>query len=155
MTRIWIKTGVVIFARAASCLSTLLNSHIFYYLMWRFKTLVSNSRYYFICKLMLPTVFKPSDFAIIHSDGHSDFDIEKKIVLRDPNGRKLDLRLNYVRHPDSGGAFKVQIYSPYLVVNKTGLPFQVKSVRSSRAGPPQEVAGDSRIGMIISSCSRF
>ncbi|KAI0321342.1 hypothetical protein OF83DRAFT_1274656 [Amylostereum chailletii] len=90
------------------------------------------------------TVFKPSDFSIINTDGRSDYDIENKLTLQDPHGRKLDLRLNYVRYPDAGGAFKVQIYSPYLLVNKTGLPFGVRSVRSNRAGSPQDVAGDTR-----------
>ena len=41
-------------------------------------------------------VFKPSDFAIINTDGNSDFDVEDKLVLRDANGRKLDLKLNYM-----------------------------------------------------------
>ncbi|KAJ6604648.1 vacuolar protein sorting-associated protein 13 [Mycena vulgaris] len=77
------------------------------------------------------TVFKPSDFAIINTNAHSDFDIETRLSLRDSNDRKLDLKLNYVRYPDSGGAFKVQIYSPYLIINKMGLPFG-------------DVAGDTR-----------
>lgn len=42
------------------------------------------------------SVFKPSDFAIINTNVHSDFDIESKLTVRDSNGRKLDLRLNYV-----------------------------------------------------------
>lgn len=46
--------------------------------------------------LMGMTVFKPSDFAIINTDGNSDFDVENKLVLRDANGRKLDLKLNYM-----------------------------------------------------------
>ena len=41
-------------------------------------------------------VFKPSDFAIINTDGSADFDTESKITLRDTKDRKLDLRLNYV-----------------------------------------------------------
>ncbi|KAJ7254114.1 hypothetical protein B0H12DRAFT_1202424 [Mycena haematopus] len=89
------------------------------------------------------TVFKPSDFAIINTNPNSDFNIEKRLSLRDANDRKLDLKLNYVRYPDSGGAFKVQIYSPYLIVNKMGLPFGVRS-RSGRPGSPQDVAGDTR-----------
>ncbi|KAG5647989.1 hypothetical protein DXG03_007023 [Asterophora parasitica] len=80
------------------------------------------------------TVFKPSEFAIINTDGHSDFDIENRLTLQDQQNRKLDLRLNYVRYPESGGAFKVQIYSPYIFINKTGLPFSIKSARSTRAG---------------------
>ncbi|KAF9459895.1 vacuolar protein sorting-associated protein 13 [Collybia nuda] len=89
------------------------------------------------------TVFKPSDFAIINTDGHSDFDIETRLTLRDQNDRKLDLKLNYIRYPESGGAFKVQIYSPYIVVNKTGLPLLVRSTRLPRSGY-QDVAGDDR-----------
>ncbi|KIM48205.1 hypothetical protein M413DRAFT_439924 [Hebeloma cylindrosporum] len=89
------------------------------------------------------TVFKPSEFTIINTDGNSDFDIEENLTLRDQFDRKLELKLNYVRHTESGGAFKVQIYSPYIIVNKTGLPFFVKSVRSTRAGS-QDSAGDTR-----------
>ncbi|KAI8995643.1 vacuolar protein sorting-associated protein 13 [Trametes punicea] len=91
------------------------------------------------------TVFKPSDFAIINTDANSDFDVENKVVLRDPAGRKLELRLNYVHHPNSGGSFKVQIYSPYIVLNKTGLPFAIRPSRS-RVGSPAEVAGETRPG---------
>ncbi|KAF7791866.1 hypothetical protein EIP86_002890 [Pleurotus ostreatoroseus] len=90
------------------------------------------------------TVFKPSDFAIINTDGSADFDIETKITLRDSKDRKLDLRLNYVRYPDSGGAFKVQVYCPFLVINKTGLPFSVSPWRANRLGSSQDVAGDTR-----------
>ncbi|KAF9453814.1 vacuolar protein sorting-associated protein 13 [Macrolepiota fuliginosa MF-IS2] len=95
------------------------------------------------------TVFKPSDFSIINTDGHSDFDIENQLTLRDQQGRKLELRLNYIRYPDSGGAFKVQIYSPYIVVNKTRMPFSVRS-KSVRAGS-QDAAGDSRPDVLAES----
>ncbi|KAG6898100.1 hypothetical protein C0992_005427 [Termitomyces sp. T32_za158] len=87
------------------------------------------------------SVFKPSDFAIINTDGHSDFEIETRLILQDQHNRKLHLRLNYVRYPESGGAFKVQIYCPCIVINKTGLPFSVKSARSTRTGS-KDVAGE-------------
>ncbi|KAF8591826.1 vacuolar protein sorting-associated protein 13 [Ramaria rubella] len=90
------------------------------------------------------TCFKPSDWAIINTGANADVDTERQFSLRDAEGQKLDLRLNYVRYADSGGAFKVQIYCPYIVVNKTGLPFQLRSLRSTRAGVPQEVAGEKR-----------
>ncbi|KAK7064233.1 hypothetical protein R3P38DRAFT_3417731, partial [Favolaschia claudopus] len=93
------------------------------------------------------TVFKPSDFAIINTNPNSDFDIEKRLSLRDTSDRRLDLKLNYVRYPDSGGAFRVQIYSPYLIINKMGLPFGVKS-RSGRTGSPQDVAGETRADIL-------
>lgn len=41
-------------------------------------------------------VFKPSDFAIINTDGNSDFDVENSLILRDASDRKLELKLNYV-----------------------------------------------------------
>ncbi|TFY80723.1 hypothetical protein EWM64_g3289 [Hericium alpestre] len=88
------------------------------------------------------TVFKPSDFAIINTDGNTDFDVENRLVLEDRHGRKLNLNLNYIRYPDAGGAFKVQIYSPYLLVNKTGLSFAVRSL--SRSGAAHDAAGDTR-----------
>lgn len=94
------------------------------------------------------TVFKPSDFAIVNTDGHGDFDIEHFLTLRDEIDRKLDLKLNYIRYPDSGGAFRVQIYAPYLVINKTGLPFGIRASRSSRVTSMQEVAGDTRPEML-------
>ncbi|KAJ3800717.1 vacuolar protein sorting-associated protein 13 [Lentinula aff. detonsa] len=95
------------------------------------------------------TIFKPSDFAIINTDGHGDFDVENRLTLLDRSNRKLNLNLNYVRYPDSGGAFKVQIYSPYLVVNKTGLPFSIKSTRPNRVVAPQDVAGDTNTSTLI------
>ncbi|CCL98963.1 uncharacterized protein FIBRA_00971 [Fibroporia radiculosa] len=90
------------------------------------------------------TVFKQSEFAIINTDGNSDFDVESRLILRDSLDHKLDLRLNYVRDPDGGGSFKVQIYCPYLVINKTGLPFAVKPGRSNRINGAQDMAGDTR-----------
>ncbi|KAL1697196.1 hypothetical protein GGG16DRAFT_107114 [Schizophyllum commune] len=88
------------------------------------------------------TDFKPSEFSIVNTDAHSDFEIEDHLTLRDLQDRKLQLRLNYIRYPESGGAFKVQIYAPYLLVNKTSMPFVVKSIRANRALGAQEMAGD-------------
>ncbi|KAH9937704.1 vacuolar protein sorting-associated protein 13 [Fomitopsis serialis] len=94
------------------------------------------------------TPFKQSEFAIINTDGNSDFDVENRLVLRDSMDRKLDLRLNYVRHPDGGGSFKVQIYCPYLLVNKTSLPFAVRPGRSSRISSAQDMAGETRADVL-------
>ena len=49
------------------------------------------AKYYLHC-----AVFKPSDFAIINTDGKADFDTETQLTLRDEKDRKLNLRLNYV-----------------------------------------------------------
>lgn len=51
------------------------------------------------------------------------------------------------RYLESGGAFKVQIYCPYIVINKTGLPFAVKSARSTRTGS-KDVAGEVQPGQV-------
>lgn len=49
------------------------------------------------------------------------------------------------KFPDTGSAFKVQIYSPYIIFNKTGLPLYVKSVRA--AGIYKDAAGVTEPGM--------
>jgi len=43
------------------------------------------------------------------------------------------------KHADSGGAFRVQVYSPYILVNKTGLPFALKT--KTFFGSAKSVAG--------------
>jgi len=86
--------------------------------------------------------FKPSSFAIINADVDADFDVEKTLSLPDKDGRKLDLRLNYVRHPESGGAVKVQIYSPFIMINKTGLPFNLRASRPGRGTARDVAVGD-------------
>jgi hypothetical protein len=42
-------------------------------------------------------------------------------------------------YPKSGGAFKVQVYSPYVFVNKTGLPFDLAA--KTWTGGQKPVAG--------------
>lgn len=68
---------------------------------------------------------KPSEFAIINTDNPDDFRTEKTLILHDKKDAKLELRLHYFKYPDSGGAFKVQVYSPYVLLNKTGLPLSL------------------------------
>ncbi|KAF8311204.1 hypothetical protein DL93DRAFT_2229838 [Clavulina sp. PMI_390] len=71
--------------------------------------------------------FKPSDFAIINPSADTEFGREKNLTLHDKEGRQMNLRLNYFKYPDSAGAFKVQIYSPFVLINHTGLPFTLRS----------------------------
>ncbi|PWZ02331.1 hypothetical protein BCV70DRAFT_172197 [Testicularia cyperi] len=85
------------------------------------------------------SVFSPSEFAIIATDNPDDFPIEKVLTLADAENLKLNLRLHYSKHPDSGGAFKVQIYSPYIFINQSGLPFALKT--KSWLGGARLVAG--------------
>lgn len=44
----------------------------------------------------------------------------------------------------------MQIYCPYLVINKTGLPFAVKPGRSNRMSGGQDMAGETRAGILAS-----
>ena len=39
----------------------------------------------------------------------------------------------------------MQVYTPYIVVNKTGLPFAVRASKA-RVGSPVDVAGETRSG---------
>lgn len=75
---------------------------------------------------MQDTVFKPSDFSIINSGNTEDFRKESRIIVKDEQGLSLNLALHYFKIPHSGGAFKVSVYSPYVVLNKTGLDLCIR-----------------------------
>ncbi|KAJ4155145.1 hypothetical protein LMH87_000404 [Akanthomyces muscarius] len=76
---------------------------------------------------MQDTVFKASDFSIINPGRSEDFRKETKLVVKDEQGLPLNLSLHYFKIPKSGGAFKVTIYSPYVVLNKSGLDLNIKA----------------------------
>lgn len=76
---------------------------------------------------MQDTVFKQSEFAIINSNNNEDFRKETTLVCKDEQGLALNLRLHYFKIPDSGGAFRCTVYSPYVVLNKTGLDINIKA----------------------------
>ncbi|GAA6031882.1 hypothetical protein JCM8097_003317 [Rhodosporidiobolus ruineniae] len=89
------------------------------------------------------TVFGRSEFAIINTDNPEDLPVESDLVLADKEDLKLNLRIHYQKHADSGGAFRVQIYSPYILLNKTGLDFSLKT--KTFFGAAKTVAGSSEI----------
>jgi vacuolar protein sorting-associated protein 13A/C len=76
---------------------------------------------------MQDTVFKASEFAIINSNNQEDFRKESTLVCKDSDGLALNLRIHYFKIPDSGGAFRVTVYSPYVILNKTGLDINIKA----------------------------
>lgn len=76
---------------------------------------------------MQDTVFKASEFAIINSNNQEDFRRETTLVCKDNEGLALNLKLHYFKIPDSGGAFRVTVYSPYVILNKTGLDINIKA----------------------------
>ena len=91
------------------------------------------------------TVYKASEFAIINSNTQEDFRRESTIPLKDSRGIQLNLKLHYFNIPDSGGAFKVSVYSPYVVLNKTGLDLNIQSkstFSSARSAAGQAVRRD-------------
>uniref|UniRef100_A0A093VF33 Vacuolar protein sorting-associated protein n=1 Tax=Talaromyces marneffei PM1 TaxID=1077442 RepID=A0A093VF33_TALMA len=94
------------------------------------------------------SVFKQSEFAIINGNSQ-DFRREDSLALKDERGVELRLKLHYFNVPDSGGAFKVSVYSPYLVLNQTGLSMEVQSkgfMQSARSSAGQGIDADSAAG---------
>ncbi|KAL2841641.1 hypothetical protein BJX68DRAFT_245287 [Aspergillus pseudodeflectus] len=94
------------------------------------------------------TVFKQSDFSIINGNAQ-DFRREHTLSLKDERGLQLKLKLHYFNVPDSGGAFRVSVYSPYLILNRTGLTMEVQSkaflqAARSAAGQGIRAEADSR-----------
>ncbi|GAA5925213.1 hypothetical protein JCM10213_008734 [Rhodosporidiobolus nylandii] len=85
------------------------------------------------------TVFGRSEFAIINTDNPEDLPVESDLILSDQDDLKLNLRIHYQKHADSGGAFRVQIYSPYVLMNKTGHDFALKT--KTFFGAAKTVAG--------------
>lgn len=94
------------------------------------------------------TPFRQSEFAIINSPDR-DFSREKSLQLKDGNDLTLRLKLHYYNVPDSGGAFKVTVYSPYVLLNRTGLELDVRSkafMGSARAAAGAGVFANTQTG---------
>jgi len=75
---------------------------------------------------MQDTPFKASEFAIINPGSEEDFRKEYKLVCKDEEGLPLQLKLHYFKIPNGGGAFRVTVYSPYVILNKTGLDVAIR-----------------------------
>ncbi|CCG84914.1 protein of unknown function [Taphrina deformans PYCC 5710] len=91
--------------------------------------------------------YQTSQFSVIHTNDPDRFRQEGKISVVDDQGLKTNLGLHYTKVPDSGGAFIVSIYAPYLILNKTGLDIQIKSktfLQKARAGAGQLPSGDGK-----------
>ncbi|KIO33566.1 hypothetical protein M407DRAFT_3889 [Tulasnella calospora MUT 4182] len=59
-------------------------------------------------------------------DGSPDIPVESILRVEDKQERKLDLRINYTKYEEAGGAFRMQLYSPFVAINKTGFPLNIK-----------------------------
>ncbi|KAF2089652.1 vacuolar protein sorting-associated protein 13 [Saccharata proteae CBS 121410] len=76
---------------------------------------------------MQDTPFKQSKFSVINSSDKENFRREKTVEVKDEQDLTLRLKLHYYNIPDSGGAFKVTVFSPYIILNRTGLELDVRS----------------------------
>lgn len=90
---------------------------------------------------MQDTAFKASEFAVINSTNENDFRREKTLAVKDNNNLELRLKIHYYNVPDSGGAFKITIYAPYVILNRTGLELDVRS--KAYFGSTKSAAGQS------------
>ncbi|CCH41516.1 Vacuolar protein sorting-associated protein [Wickerhamomyces ciferrii] len=64
--------------------------------------------------------FEKSDFAIINAPNNSDFKKENRLLLKNEDGQNLKLNIHYSSTRNEGAGIKVVIYSPYIVLNRTG-----------------------------------
>ncbi|KAJ6262787.1 Vacuolar protein-sorting-associated protein [Drechslerella dactyloides] len=80
--------------------------------------------------------FDQSEYAIINSANSDDFKRETSLSLKDNHELSLKLRLHYYPIPNAGGAFRVSVYSPFLLLNKTGLEIFVKAKSSMQQARP-------------------
>ncbi|QPG76144.1 hypothetical protein FOA43_003530 [Brettanomyces nanus] len=79
---------------------------------------VVNMSYSAVLKVrVLGSSYSMSAAAIVNSCG-DDTTVDKRITLKSADGQRLYLNLFYTRGEDSGS--KITIYTPYLIVNRTG-----------------------------------
>lgn len=101
---------------------------------------------------MQDTVYNASEFAIINSND-TELGKEDTLVAKDNQGLELKLRLHYLPIPDSGGAFRITVYSQYVILNKTGLHMMVKS--KSLLQQAKAAAGQMQTGSYLHSISKL
>ncbi|KAI8450966.1 hypothetical protein BY996DRAFT_6432303 [Phakopsora pachyrhizi] len=88
-----------------------------------------------------------TQYAIVNTDNPEDFPIENRLPFYDEDGSLLKLGLHYMQlrhYPQSGGAFRIQVFSPYVIINKTGLDFAIKSKNFFKSA--KNVAGQNIYG---------
>ncbi|PVI04174.1 vacuolar protein sorting-associated protein 13 [Periconia macrospinosa] len=94
---------------------------------------------------MQDTSFKPSKFGIINSTDRENFRREKVLELKDNNDLTLHLNMHFYNYPNGGGSFKVTIFSPYIILNRTGLELDIRAKQfmgQTRAAAGQGVFGN-------------
>lgn len=87
--------------------------------------------------------FSATDFAVINSPKGGDFGLETGLVARSPDGQRLVLKLQYLDDKGEGSGCKVQVYAPYLILNKTGLDLKVQTKFNTATSKVQSVSQES------------
>ncbi|KAI8072416.1 hypothetical protein BC940DRAFT_233832 [Gongronella butleri] len=88
---------------------------------------IMENKHLLLLNIQIPdSDYSASDFAIISTKGSEDLEIEDKLQLKHRTGATLTLHIHMIDVPDSGGARKYSIYSPYIIVNKSGYPITLK-----------------------------
>lgn len=70
--------------------------------------------------------FEKSEFAIINTTKKSTFKRENYMTVKNENGQVVRLRMSYPKNHATKTSLKVVIYSPYVVLNRTGQSLQVR-----------------------------
>lgn len=69
--------------------------------------------------------FDNTNFAIINSNS-SNFKREYDMTTRSKHGQRLRLKLHYSKS-NSGTGYRVTVYCPYVILNKTGIDLQIRN----------------------------
>lgn len=96
------------------------------------------------------TSFRQGEFAIINGNAEEDFRRESTLSVRGNRDIELKLGLHYFSIPDSGGAFKVSVFSPYLILNMTGMDLSLQGktlFQSTKTALGHNIRTDSSTGV--------
>lgn len=78
------------------------------------------------------TSYKPSGKIPIAFPTRHNENQARYITLRDPSNLELNLQTSFIAIPRSGGSFKISIFCPYVLLNKTGLDMYFKTQSITR-----------------------
>lgn len=87
--------------------------------------------------------FGCTDFAVINSPKGGEYNLETGLVTRSTDGQRLALKLHYSEDKTEGSGRKVQVYAPYLILNKTGLDVKIQTSFNSATSKVYSVAHQS------------
>lgn len=94
--------------------------------------------------------FGKSEFAIINTNKGSNFKRELVSSVRNEDGHTVKLKIHYPKYETSRTSLKVVIYSPYVLLNRTGQMLQVADTNNSNQLLSIEARGDERLPHMFS-----